>query len=294
MFTQVILYVNIYACTFSKESGDKGGYKIIEHKEKFVMESNSCLPDGIKPHFPQPAGMMSKHFNTNHIIDGLHKTPLSDEAKEAFFHGRNMGVDTYTTGIQPAITEEGAQPLKIFPDYTQNATLKDVFVPSTMNNGKAIPYGPELYMPSIKVPSITPTNNSTTEQSTIAQPLSSVPSSSSAGSIVSVSYKASEYNHEKQFQTSNVSSSDYQSLPNIHSASSETDPLELLSPEQFDNLDFEELVSTLSSPPQIENAPLKKPLNQGKSTFDGITDNLLMENSVNNEAFSDLPVYNQS
>ena len=255
VYVDVILSINTYVCTCSKESGDKGGYKIIEHKEKFVMESNSCLSDAMKPHFPQPAGEMSKHFDANHIIDGLRKTPLSDDAKEAIFQARNIGVDTYTSGIQPAITEEGSQPLKIFPDYTQNATLKDIFIPSTMNNGKSIPYGPELYIPPTSVPSIVPTNTSTTEQHTIAQPLSRVSSSPSTSNVVSVSCEATKH---YQFQPSNSSSSDFQSLPNVHSTSSESDLLELLSPEQFDNLDFEELIGTLSSPPQTENCTTQK------------------------------------
>ena len=256
------------------------------------MESNSHLPDGLKQHFPQPAGVMNKHLNKNHIVDGLQNTPLSDDAREAFFQARNIGVETFATGLQPAVSEEGAQPLQIIPNYTENATLEDIFIPSTMNNGKTIPYGPELYVPPVTNHTTAPSPAPITEQQSVAQTLSRV-SSSSAGSTVSVSSEVTEQNHQNQFQASYSPSSGYQSSPNAHSTSPESNLMELLSPEQLDNLDIEELIDTLSSSPQIENAPLKNPLNQG-GTFDGIIDNLLMENLLSNEAFPDLPVYDQS
>ena len=269
---------------------------MIEHKEKFVMESNSRLPDELKQHFPQPAGEMNKRPNKGHIVNGLQNTPLSDDAREAFFQARNIGLETFATGLQPAVSEEGAQPLQIIPNYTENATLEDIFIPSTMNNGKTIPHGPELYMPPVanNINTTRPSLVPTTEQQPVAQSLSRV-SSLSAGSAVSVSSEVTKHNHQNQLQASYSPSSGYQSSPNARSTSPESNLLELLSPEQLleDNLDFEELIDTLSSPPQSENAPLKNPLNQS-NTFDGIIDNLLMENLLNNEAFPDLPVYDQS
>ena len=270
----------------SKDSGDKGGYKLVEHKEKFVMDSNSCLPDGLKPHFPPPSGVMKEQPNKNHIINGLHDTPLSDDAREAFFQARNMGLDTFTTGIQPAMFGDGSQPVKVIPDYTENATLEDIFVPSTMNHDKTVPFGPELYVPSVI------TNNNGTTQYPVVEPLSRVSSASS--NAVSISSEVTEHNHQGQVQATYSPSSGYQSSPNTHSTSPESNLLELLSPEQLDNADFEELLNTLSSAPQIETEPLKKPLNQGDSTFDGIIDELLMDNLLSNgETFPDLPVYDQ-
>ena len=49
---------------------------------------------------------MKDQPNADHIINGLHDTPLSDDAREAFFQAHNMGLDTFTTGIQPAIYED--------------------------------------------------------------------------------------------------------------------------------------------------------------------------------------------
>ena len=249
------------------------------------MDSNSCLPDGIKPHFPQPRGVMKEHPNESQIMNGLH--PLSEDAREAFFQARNMGLDTFTTGIQPAILEDGSQLVKIIPDYTENATLEDIFVPSTMNNDKTVPFGPELYLPSANA-----NNNGTTEYP-VVQPLLRVPSA--ADSAVTVSSEVNNRNHHRgQVQATYSPSSGYQSSPNTHSTSPESNLLELLSPEQLNNADFEELINTLSSTSQREAEPLKKPLSQADSTFDGIIDELLMENLLSNgETFPDLPTYDQ-
>lgn len=287
------MYVGACVCTYecyvllicSKDSGDKAGYKLVEHKENFVMDSNSCLPDAFKPHFPQPRGVMKEHPNESQITNGLH--PLSEDAREAFFQARNMGLDTFTTGIQPAILEDGTQPVKIIPDYMENAILEDIFVPSTMNNDKAIPFGPELYLPPVI------TNNNGTTEYPIVQPLSRVPSATD--SAVSVSSDVTEHrHHQSQVQAAYSPSSDYQSSPNTHSTSPESNLLESLSPEQLNNADFEQLINVLSSAPQIETEPLRKPLNQADSTFDGIIDELLMENLLSNgETFPDPPIYDQ-
>ena len=250
------------------------------------MDSNSCLPDSLKPHFPPPRDAMKEQPNKDHIINGLHDTALSEDAREAFFQARNMGLDTFTTGLQPALLEDGTQPVKTIPDYTENATLEDIFVPSTMNHDKTVPYGPELYIPS------TIANNSTAEYP-VVQPLSRVSLAASNAVSVSPQVAVAEHNHQ-QIQTNYSPSSGYQSSPNAHSTSPESNLLELLSPEKLDNAEFDELINALSSAPQIETEPLKKPLNQGDSTFDGIIDELLMENLLSNgEAFPDLPVYDQ-
>ena len=269
----------------SKDSGDKPGYKLVEHKENFVMDSNSCLPDGVKPHFPEPRGVMNVQPDESQIMNGLH--PLSEDAREAFFQARNMGLDTYTTGIQPAMLEDGTEPVKIIPDYTENATLEDIFLPSTMNHDVTFPYGPELYLPPVA------TNNNGTTEYPVVQPLSRVPSAADSG--VSVSTDITDHNHHQgQVQATYSPSSGYQSSPNTHSTSPESNLLELLSPEQLSNADFEELINALSSPSQKETEPLKKPLNQADPTFDGILDELLMENLLSNgETFPDLPVYDQ-
>lgn len=290
-----IMYVHIYVCTCtyvyvfsicSKDSGNTGKYKLVEHKEKYIMESNSCLPDHMKPHFPAPTGATKERPTENHIINGLHETPLSEDAREAFFQARNMGVDTFTTGLQPALSENGTQPIKIFPDYTANATLEDLFVPPTMSCNETIPYGPELY---------TPFSNASTSSTVppASHPLSRIPSS--ANSSVSVSSETIEHNHHSQIQPSYSPSSGYQSSPNMHSASPDSNPLDLLSPQQLDDPDFDELIDALNSESQVQTKPLKKSLEQGNSTFDGIIDELLMENLLENgETFPDLPIYDQS
>ena len=279
------MYKSYVLLICSKDSGDKAGYKLIEHKENFVMDSNSCLPDGVKPHFPEPRGAMKVQPDENQIMNGLH--PLSEDAREAFFQARNMGLDTYTTGIQPAMLEDGTEPVKMIPDYTENATLEDIFVPSTMNNNITVPFGPELYLPPVA------TNNNGTTEYPAVQPLSRVPSAADSG--VTISSDITDHNHHQgQVQATYSPSSGYQSSPNTHSTSPESNLLELLSPEQLSNADFEELINALSSPPQKETEPLKKPLNQADPTFDGILDELLMENLLSNsDTFPDLPVYDQ-
>lgn len=113
------------------------------------MESNSCLSDEIKPHFPPPLNAKPNppKQNENHVLKNLESTNLSEMAKEAFFHARNIGMTTFVPGLQPARLEDGTQPVKIVPDYTENATIDSVFVPPTMNCTGAIPYGPDLYAP---------------------------------------------------------------------------------------------------------------------------------------------------
>jgi len=134
----------------SAEKNETGKYKLVEHNEEYVMESNNCLADEIKPHFPPPLNAQKKPptENENHVVKNLQNTPLSETAREAFFQARNIGLDTFMTGIQPARLDNGIEPVQMIPDYTENATLDDVFVPPTMNCTGAIPFGPDLYVPN--------------------------------------------------------------------------------------------------------------------------------------------------
>lgn len=150
----------------SSESGKR--YKLIEHNEEYVMESNNCLADEIKPHFPPPLDAMKDRpkENENHVVNSLQNTPLSEIAMEAFFHARNLGMDTFATGMQPARLDDGTEPVKLVPDFTENPTLDSVFVPPTMSCSGAVPYGPDLYVPSVCAQNV----------STNSSPLSSAPS----------------------------------------------------------------------------------------------------------------------
>lgn len=272
-----------------------GKYKLVEHNENYVMESNSCIPDNYKSHFPQPTGVMKQRPNEDHILNKLHDTPLSEDAREAFFQARNMGMDTFMTGIQPAVTENGAQPVKIIPDYTENPTLEDIFLPSTVNGNETIPYGLELYTPSSHA------NNRTTSFPA-SQSLLSL--SSRSGSVASVfsephvftsSYNKTNQHHHSRDQANLSPSSGYQSSPNPQSTSSDSNPLEFLSSEELDNTDFDELINSLSSEPQKQTEPLKKSVGQVDSTFDSIIDELLMESLLNNEDnYPDLLIHDQS
>ena len=149
------------------ESGKK--YKLIEHNEEYVMENNSCLTDEIKPHFPPPLSAMKNQpkGNVNHVVNSLQNTPLSEAAMEAFFHGRNMGLDTFVAGMQPARLDDGTEPVKLVPDYTDNPTLDSVFVPPTMSCSGTVPYGPDLYMPSMYVQNVS--TNSASQSSAPSQ-----------------------------------------------------------------------------------------------------------------------------
>ena len=268
-----------------KDIGGTEKYKLVEHKENFVMESNSCLPDYFKPYYPVPTGTKKPQLNENHIINGLHDTSLSDDAKEAFFQARNVGLDRYMAGIQPALTEDGTQPIKVFPDYTENATLEDIFVPPTMSCNEIISYGPEVYSPFSNA-------SSSTLAPPVSYPLSKI--SSSAGSLVSISSETVDQNHHSQIQASYSPSSGYQSSPNMVSTSTNRNPLDTFSLQHLNDTEFNELIEALNSEPPVQPEPVKNSLNQNGSTFDGITDELRVDNLLNNgDAFPDLPTYDQ-
>ena len=311
----------------SKDSSDTGKYKLVEYKERYIKDSNSCLPDSIKPHFPPPTSVAKEQQPPeNHIISGLHDTPLSDEAKEAFFQARNTRMETLTAGIKPALTEIGGQPLAVFPDYTENATLEDIFLPSTMTCNETVPYGPELYMPfsnangntaattvSQQPPSrLSSSANSSVSASAVSQPPSRLSSSanssvsagavsqppsrlsSSANSSVSMTAEAGEHNHYNQLQASYSPSSGYQSSPSMPATSPESNLLDSLSPQELNDTDLDKLIESLNSEPQVQTGTSTKSLRQGDHTFDGIIDQLLAENLLNNgEALPDLPIYDQ-
>ena len=280
----------------------------MEYKERYIKDSNSCLPDSIKPHFPPPTSVAKEQQPPeNHIISGLHDTPLSDEAKEAFFQARNTRMETLTAGIKPALTEIGGQPLAIFPDYTENATLKDIFLPSTMTCNETVPYGPELYMPFSNANGNTAATtvsqqpplrlSSSTNSSVSAGAVSQQPPSrlsSSANSSVSMTAEAGEHNHYNQLQASYSPSSGYQSSPSMPATSPESNLLDSLSPQELNDTDLDKLIESLNSEPQVQTGTSTKSLRQGDHTFDGIIDQLLAENLLNNgEALPDLPIYDQ-
>ena len=258
----------MHTCVFSiccKCSGTTEKYKPVDHKEKQVMESNICLPDHLVL-----TDITRPQLNENHIINGLHDTSLSDDAREAFFQARNVGLDRFMAGMQPALTEDGTQPIKVFPDYTKNATLEDIFVPSTVSCNETIPYGPEMYAPFSNV------SNSAIAPP-VSYPLSSI--SSSAVSLVSISSEAVDHNHHSQVQASYSSS-------NMHS---DRNHLNTLSSQHLNDTKFDELIEALSSVPPVQTEPVKNSLNQGGSTFDGIIDELHVDNLLNNgDAFPDL------
>ena len=258
----------------------------MEYKERYVKESNSCLPEGFRPHYPEPTSVTKQQPSTeNHIISGLHDTPLSDEAREAFFQTRNSGVGTFTTGMKPALSENGTQPLKIFPDYTENAALEDIFLPPTMTCNDTIPYGPEPYMPFTNA-------NGNTAVTSVSQPLARL--SSSANSSVSVTSEASDHNHYSQPQASYSPSSGYQSSPSMPATSPESNLLDSLSPLEVNDTDLDKLIDSLNSEPQVQTEPSTKSLKQGDPTFDGIIDELLAESVLNDGVtFPDLPIYDQ-
>ena len=294
MYTMEMYYKYAYLCIHvfsicskcSKDSGGTGKYKLVEHKENFIMESNSCLPDNIKEHYPVPTGSTTKpQLNENHIINGLHDTSLSDDAREAFFQARNVGLDRYAAGIKPALTEDGTQPIKIFPDYTKNATIEDIFVPSTMSCNETIPYGPEMYASFSNA-----SNNAIAPP--VSYPLSRI--SSSTGSSVAVAAEAVDHNCHSQIQASYSSSSGYQSSPNMVSTSTNRNPLDTFLPQHLNDTKFDELIEALSSVPPVQTEPVKKSLNQSGSAIDGIIDELQVDSLQNNgDAFPDLPTYDQ-
>jgi len=49
------------------------------------MESNSCLPDQTKLHYPKPTNVTKQQTNKEHILHKLHDTPLPENARETFF-----------------------------------------------------------------------------------------------------------------------------------------------------------------------------------------------------------------
>ena len=258
----------------------------MEYKEKYVKESNSCLPEFFRQHYPEPTSVTKQPPSTeNQVISGLHDTPLSDEAREAFFQTRNSGVGTFKTGIKPAMSENGTQPLKIFPDYTENAALEDIFLPPTMTCNDTIPYGPEPYMPFTNA-------NGNTAVTSVSQPLSRL--SSPANSSVSVTSEASEHSHYNQPQASYSPSSGYQSSPSMPATSPESNLLDSLSPHEIDDTDLDKLIDSLNSEPQVQTEALTKSLKQGDPAFDGIIDELLAESLLNDGVtFPDLPIYDQ-
>lgn len=267
----------------SKDIDKTGKYKLIEHKENYVMDSDRCLPDWVKPHFPEPVSVTKQQPNKDRIINELCDTPLSDDAREAFFQGRNTGFNTYMTGMQPTLFEDGSLKVKLSRNCTENVTLEDVFVPSTMKSNKSIPYGPELYMP------FSNSSNYSVTEPPVSQPLSGAYSSTTSSPV-------STFSEVTLPNTTYSPSSGYQSSPNAHSTSPESNPLDLFSPQQLDDTDFDKLIDVLSSDPQIhtDHEPLKKSHNQNSSTFDAVIDELLVESLLNGgDTFPDLPVYDQ-
>lgn len=134
---------------FSVDHSETGKYNLVEHNEEYVMASNSSVPDQVKGYLPSPANERKNQpkENENHVSNVISDTPLSESAKEAFFQARNIAMDTYGTGILPARLENGVQPVKMVPDFTENPTLESVFVPPTVNSVDGTTRGPELYAP---------------------------------------------------------------------------------------------------------------------------------------------------
>ena len=277
----------MYTCMFSiccKCSGSTEKYKPVHQKEKQVMESSSCLPD--HPHYLVPTDITKPQLNKNHIINGLQDTVPSDDAREASFQARNVGLDKFTSGMQPALTEDGTQPIKVFPDCTKNVTLEDIFVPSTMSCNDTISYGPEMYAPFSNA-----SNNAIVPS--VSYPLSRM--SSSAGGSVFITSEAVNRNHHSQIQASySSSSSGYQSSPNMVSTSTNRNPLDTFSPQHLNDTEFNELIEALSSVPPVQTGPVKNSLNQGGSTFDGIIDELQVDSLFKNgDTVPDLSIYDQ-
>ena len=212
--------VCIHVCSVSfssAENSETGKYKLVEHSEEYVMGSNSCLPEEYKFHFPK---VVSTEQNTstengNRVVTSLENTPLSKVAREAFFHARNVGLDTFLTGIQPAMLEDGTQAVKMVPDYTENATLDSVFVPPTMTSTGAIPYGPELYTPSMYA------QNGSTNSSSQSPSSSLLPSPTSsletAKSTDNPNMPPDNYYHGHNTSLTHSPSSGYVSSPGDHS-----------------------------------------------------------------------------
>ena len=185
----------------SSENFESGKvYKLIEHNEEYVMESNNCLSDEIKPHFPPPLNAMKDRpkENVNHVVNSLQNTPLSEIAMEAFFHARNMGLDTFAAGMQPARLDDGTEPVKLVPDFTETPTLDSVFVPPTMSCSGAVPYGPDLYVPSVCA------QNASTNSS----PLSSAPSQESSPAAPIETLNSALPSRHQQQSSSNLLSSE--------------------------------------------------------------------------------------
>ena len=200
----------------SAENSETGKYKLVEHSEEYVMESNSCLPEAYKFHFPKLVSteQNSSRADGNRVVTSLENTPLSEVAKEAFFHARNVGLDTFLTGIQPASLEDGTQPVKMVPDYTENATLDSVFVPPTMSCTGTIPYGPDLYAPSMYA------QNDSTNSSSQSLSSSLLPSPASsletAKSTDSPNMPADSQYHSHNTSLTHSPSSGYVSSPGDH------------------------------------------------------------------------------
>ena len=113
------------------------------------MASNSSVADQVKPYLPVPANERENRpkENENHVSSVISDTPLSDSAQEAFFQARNIAMGTYGTGVLPARLENGIEPVKMIPDFTDNPTLESVFVPPTVSSTGGTTRGPELYAP---------------------------------------------------------------------------------------------------------------------------------------------------
>ena len=234
----------MYTCVFSiccKCSGSTKKYKPVDHKEKQVMESSSCLPD--HPHHPVPTDITKPQLNKNPIINRLQDPASFDDTREASFQAQNVGLDKFTFGMQPALSENIAQPIKVFPDCTKNVTLEDIFVPSTMSCNETISYGPEVYTPFSNA------NNNTTAPP-VSYPLSRI-SSSASGSVL-IASEAVNRNHQSQIQASYSSSSGYQSSQNVVSTSTNRNPLNTFSPQNLNDTEFDELIEALSSVPPVQ------------------------------------------
>ena len=146
--TFFIKYVRSYFY-FSVDHSETGKYNLVEHSEEYCMASNSSVPAQLKNYLPVPANERENRpkENKNHVSSVISDTPLSDSAQEAFFQARNIAMDTYGTGVLPARLENGVEPVKMIPNFTDNPTLESVFVPPTVSSAGGTTRGPELYVP---------------------------------------------------------------------------------------------------------------------------------------------------
>jgi len=147
-----------------------------------------------------------------------------------------MGIDAYMIGIQPAVTENRSQLVKIIPGYTENPTLEDIFAPPTMDYNKTVPYGPELYMPSSHSNNYTGTSPSSLSLSSVSSRSGSVVSFFSEVNVSALSFDKVNNHHHGQDQANLSSSSGYQSSSILQSTSSESNPLGFLSSLELDNV----------------------------------------------------------